>query len=102
MRVRELVFVKRSTSYKEVADELINDLINEGKMTGETKSVYYIICIILQSKEEKNVRRRVYDALNVLISAGIIKKTGKVFNKTKFARRFSMILKRNIKSIKQE
>jgi len=29
-------------------------------------------------KDEKNVRRRVYDALNVLIAAGIIQKNGKV------------------------
>lgn len=41
MRVRELVFVKRSTSYKEVADELINELIKEGKMSRESRSVIF-------------------------------------------------------------
>ena len=28
-------------------------------------------------KEEQNIKRRVYDALNVLISSGILKKEGK-------------------------
>ena len=31
----------------------------------------------IQEKELKNIKRRVYDALNVLINAGILKKTGK-------------------------
>lgn len=30
-----------------------------------------------QQKWEKNVRRRVYDALNVLYAAGVLKKNGK-------------------------
>jgi transcription factor Dp-1 len=29
-------------------------------------------------KEEKNVRRRVYDAINVLIAAGILRRDGKM------------------------
>ena len=33
---------------------------------------------MFQSKDEKNVRRRVYDALNVLIASGIIIRSGKV------------------------
>jgi hypothetical protein len=48
-------------SYKDVADTLIN-------------SINYHISV----KEEKNIRRRVYDALNVLISAGVIQKNGKI------------------------
>ena len=32
---------------------------------------------IESNKEHKNIRRRVYDALNVLKSAGVIKKAGK-------------------------
>mgnify|MGYP006279606139 FL=1 len=30
--------------------------------------------MINKTKEEKNVRRRVYDALNVLIASGVLKK----------------------------
>lgn len=30
-----------------------------------------------KSKDEQNIKRRVYDALNVLISADILKKNGK-------------------------
>jgi len=29
-------------------------------------------------KEDKNVKRRVYDALNVLLSAGVIRRNGKM------------------------
>ncbi len=32
---------------------------------------------IIKKKDEHNVKRRVYDALNVLISAGLLKKNGK-------------------------
>jgi hypothetical protein len=32
---------------------------------------------IIKKKDEHNVKRRVYDALNVLISAGLLKKEGK-------------------------
>jgi E2F/DP family winged-helix DNA-binding domain len=35
---------------------------------------------LIESKDEKNVRRRVYDALNVLIAAGVINKRNKVRN----------------------
>ena len=41
VRVRELVFEKQSTSYKEVADELIRELIREGKMPSDAKNVFH-------------------------------------------------------------
>jgi hypothetical protein len=64
VRVNELVALKKQTSYKEVADQLIAELaLPPGPEN---------------FKEEKNVRRRVYDALNVLISAGVIDKVGKL------------------------
>jgi transcription factor Dp len=50
---------RSSTTYSDVADYLIADMN------------------VQNSKEEKNIRRRVYDALNVLKSARVIKKTGK-------------------------
>ena len=46
---------KRTTLSLQVADELVNDFVaqsNEGEVTGE----------------HKNIRRRVYDALNVLMA----------------------------------
>lgn len=32
----------------------------------------------MQSKDEQNVKRRVYDALNVLIASKILRKEGKI------------------------
>lgn len=43
---------------------------------------------IVENKEEQNIKRRVYDALNVLIALGVLKKDGRrivsdrVLNKT--------------------
>lgn len=46
---------KGSTSYNEVADELVQELATEGDF-GPGKETQY---------DDKNIRRRVYDALNV-------------------------------------
>lgn len=62
-RVREIVETQRITNYKEVADELLKDLNVSTSASPQ--------------RDEKNVRRRVYDALNVLIAASILRKTGK-------------------------
>ena len=61
-RVREVVKGEGSITYKQVADRLMKE-----EKEAETGS----------AKEEKNVRRRVYDALNVLIAAGMLRKQGK-------------------------
>jgi hypothetical protein len=75
VRVNELVALKKQTSYKEVADQLIAELaLPPGPEN---------------FKEEKNVRRRVYDALNVLISAGVIDKVGKLVKWRKSQKTFS-------------
>lgn len=39
VRVRELVFEKQVTTYKEVADELIQELLKEGKMSHDKHNV---------------------------------------------------------------
>ncbi len=39
VRVRELVFEKRKTTYKEVADELIRELVEQGKMPRDARNV---------------------------------------------------------------
>lgn len=43
VRVRELVFEKRITTYKEVADELIKELVEEGKMAHDSHNVNFFI-----------------------------------------------------------
>lgn len=61
-KVREIVAQQGVTSYKAVADELLCDLdISQDAL-----------------RDEKNIRRRVYDALNVLIAADILEKKGKL------------------------
>lgn len=62
-RVKEIVERYGSATYKDVADELLQELQT---IQGEE-----------DFKDEKNVRRRVYDALNVLIAAEILQKRGK-------------------------
>ena len=64
--VKDLICTRLHTSYKEVADELIDKLgLNSAP---------------IMSREERNVRRRVYDAINVLVAIKIIKKKGKTVN----------------------
>lgn len=57
-RVKSILINKRPSSYREVAEELITE------MSAVSKS------------EEKNILRRVYDSLNVLIAAGVVIKQG--------------------------
>jgi len=63
MKVCKKVEEKGHTSYNEVADELVREFLAEG--TAGTKY------------DEKNIRRRVYDALNVLMAMDIISKEKK-------------------------
>jgi hypothetical protein len=70
IKVRDMVIQCGATTYQNVATELINGLKVEsiqGLHPYDTKRVD-------NDKDEKNVRRRVYDALNVLIAAGVLKK----------------------------
>jgi len=66
MKVCEKVQAKGSTSYNEVADELVNELTDPG-CSSPTDQQY----------DQKNIRRRVYDALNVLMAMNIISKEKK-------------------------
>lgn len=67
--VRDIVTERQSTTYKEVAEAILKDLNAGGRPLTFRKSD--------QAREEQNIKRRVYDALNVLISAGILVKEGK-------------------------
>jgi hypothetical protein len=64
-KVKSIIYSKGFFSYKEVADELVKELeITEG---------------LEKVKEEKNILRRVYDALNVLIASEVVVKKGKKY-----------------------
>ncbi|NXW86777.1 TFDP2 factor, partial [Alopecoenas beccarii] len=66
MKVCEKVQRKGTTSYNEVADELVSEFTNSNSHPA-TDSAY----------DQKNIRRRVYDALNVLMAMNIISKEKK-------------------------
>eukprot|EP00977_Amphora_coffeiformis_P028292 scaffold34922_cov141-Amphora_coffeaeformis.AAC.3 len=69
MMVCKKVEEKGTTSYNEVADELVQHVIAERKAADpDTKC------------DEKNIRRRVYDALNVLMAMDIIQKDKKAIS----------------------
>jgi hypothetical protein len=53
---------KKTTSYNEVADELVGEFASEAAVS---------------AVEQKNIRRRVYDVLNVLMAMNIISKDKK-------------------------
>ncbi|XP_024391963.1 transcription factor-like protein DPB isoform X1 [Physcomitrium patens] len=68
MKVCEKVESKGRTTYNEVADELVAEFTNPDSPHVSPDQQQY---------DEKNIRRRVYDALNVLMAVGIILKDKK-------------------------
>lgn len=75
--VKDIVIAKRWTTYKEVAEIILNDSVNLYQAFLTKPKLAQI------TKEEQNIKRRVYDALNVLISAGVLVKEGKRVCKNK-------------------
>ncbi|XP_030633278.1 transcription factor Dp-2 [Chanos chanos] len=67
MKVCEKVQKKGTTSYNEVADELVAEFTHASNLMPADSQVY----------DQKNIRRRVYDALNVLMAMNIISKEKK-------------------------
>uniref|UniRef100_A0A671RLR9 Transcription factor n=1 Tax=Sinocyclocheilus anshuiensis TaxID=1608454 RepID=A0A671RLR9_9TELE len=67
MKVCEKVQKKGTTSYNEVADELVAEFTHASSLMPTDSQVY----------DQKNIRRRVYDALNVLMAMNIISKEKK-------------------------
>lgn len=67
MKVCEKVQKKGITSYNEVADELVSEFTDPHNCD----------LLVDQSFDQKNIRRRVYDALNVLMAMNIISKEKK-------------------------
>ncbi|XP_010076121.1 PREDICTED: transcription factor Dp-1, partial [Pterocles gutturalis] len=68
MKVCEKVQRKGTTSYNEVADELVAEFSTTDNHISPNES---------QAYDQKNIRRRVYDALNVLMAMNIISKEKK-------------------------
>jgi len=68
MKVCEKVEQKGKTTYNEVADELVAEFAVESSEGASALD---------QAYDEKNIRRRVYDALNVLMAMDIITKEKK-------------------------
>lgn len=92
MKVCEKVQKKGVTTYNEVADELVaefsssdnhmspNDAVSAADQRGPRPSVWLVLtpCVSLKHVyDQKNIRRRVYDALNVLMAMNIISKEKK-------------------------
>ncbi|KAL8460053.1 hypothetical protein ACS0TY_031825 [Phlomoides rotata] len=68
MKVCEKVESKGRTTYNEVADELVAEFADPSNSLASPDQQQY---------DEKNIRRRVYDALNVLMAMDIISKDKK-------------------------
>lgn len=68
MRVCQKVKEKGVTSYNEVADELVAEETDDASSSAGNGNASY---------DQKNIRRRVYDALNVLMAMNIISKEKK-------------------------
>lgn len=93
MKVCEKVKKKGTTSYNEVADELVGEFTNPAHINSLTDQVFisaiFLYCeqinfssryktlLSFQQYDQKNIRRRVYDALNVLMAMNIISKEKK-------------------------
>lgn len=84
--VRDIVNERPSTTYKEVADIILKDSISQDHLATVSKSA--------MAKEEQNIKRRVYDALNVLISAGVLLKEGKKVRKNDETQKLQINFKR--------
>lgn len=74
VKVRDLVFRLKETSYKDVANRLIEELVRDSEYDMNGRKLDQRSSSEKKTKDEKNVRRRVYDALNVLIASGVLKK----------------------------
>ena len=68
----KIVQQQRKTNYKNVANQLILEMKQENEL-----DPLDVENIDIQDKEEQNIKRRVYDALNVLIALGVLEKKNK-------------------------
>ena len=72
--VFDIVTNKKTTTYKEVADLILKDTMSLQMLESSDRKTEL-------TREEQNIKRRVYDVLNVLISADSLIKEGKIVKK---------------------
>ena len=77
MKVCEKVKLKGITTYNEVADELVYEYCDLNSSATKETNFAHASPLDYWSYDQKNVRRRVYDALNVLMAMNIISKAKK-------------------------
>lgn len=75
IKVKDIVSRAKNTTYKEVSETIINET-DYTNMSNREKL-----------REEQNIKRRVYDALNVLIASGILKKHDKEVSRNDFLKK---------------
>ncbi|CAM9188364.1 unnamed protein product [Discosporangium mesarthrocarpum] len=80
MMVCRKVEEKGTTTYNEVADELVRDFADKKELASSVKGGRDGAALLGAQYDEKNIRRRVYDALNVLMAIDIISKERKEIN----------------------
>ncbi|XP_062917146.1 transcription factor Dp-1-like [Mobula hypostoma] len=100
MKVCEKVQQKGTTTYNEVADELVAEFSNTNNQESGSDE---------QGYDQKNIRRRVYDALNVLMAMNIISKEKKEIkwiglptNSAQECQNLEMEKRRKLEMIKQK
>lgn len=80
MKVCEKVKSKGTTTYNEVADELVAEFSSDPSIARQSFNGQSISALAADGSEpfdQKNIRRRVYDALNVLMAINVISKEKK-------------------------
>ena len=70
--VLEQIVLKGKTSNGEIANEIVNNLIPDSNNFIQNNNQSELIKKM--AKDEQNIRRQVYDALNVQLASGIITK----------------------------
>jgi hypothetical protein len=73
-QVKELVGKLGQTSYKEIADTLINNVENDFSNYG----------IQNLNREVQNLKRRVYDSINVMVALQVLQKRNKIISQGPF------------------
>ena len=77
MKVCEKVKSKGTTTYNEVADELVAEFSNDPTISRQAFEGSLSMGGDSEPFDQKNIRRRVYDALNVLMAINVISKEKK-------------------------
>ena len=85
--VKEILTTKESVSFKEVAKLILEEHIKKKNL--------FFDPIEKNGKEEQNIKRRVYDALNVLVSSGYLIKEGKIVRKNEVSKRIKTFSKQS-------